>query len=173
MLGAEAATVDQMDDIRLRQLLHPYYLQLMRLNSVTHGRELLDSLVEVGRSVSSDEAIGLLQGGWRERVMGAWFSLLNDDDRVRDGVLQALSTSNGSLDSPPLVVAALLLAGPASLPALESYASRDVSAEWGACGFAAAAIEHLGGSAVACGATPDDRRSLADMVDFGRSLRVD
>lgn len=146
----------------------------MRLNALTNGRELLDSLVEVGRTVSSDEAIGLLQGFWRERVMGAWFSLLHDDDRVRVEVLQALSTSNGSLDSPPLVVAALLLAGPASLPALETYAGRDASAEWGACGFAAAAIEHLGGgSAVACGATPDDRKSLADMLDFGRSLRVD
>jgi hypothetical protein len=78
-----------------------------------------------------------------ERVMGAWFALLLDDHSVTDAVLQALSTSHGSLDAPPLAAAAVILGGAWALAALETYYAADLANEWGAAGIAAAAIDQL------------------------------
>jgi hypothetical protein len=75
--------------------------------------------------------------------MGAWFALLHDDQSVIEAVLRALSTSQGSLDAPPLAAAAVILAGAHALSALETYYAADLSNEWGAAGIAAAAVDHL------------------------------
>ncbi len=160
-----------MEDARLEQLVRPFYLQMMRLNALEHGEELADALCTTGRTVSSNEVVDLLGKFWRERVMGAWFSLLcGDVEKVLPALLRALDTSNGSLDSPALTVAAVVLGGSTAAPAIEHYLRRDVDAAWGAGGFAGAAAESLG-SAVAAGFASDrDRADFAALLDFARRL---
>lgn len=144
----------------------------MRLNVLTDGSELLDAVVATGRTVTTTEVLELLGNFWRERVMGAWFSLCCEDTtEVLPALLHALATSNGSLDSPPLVVAAVLLGGSDAMSTIDLYARRDVEAQWGACGFAAAAIGYLGGATVACSASDRDRTDFASLLGFGRALR--
>lgn len=117
---------------------------MMRLNALQNGVRLAPNIAATGRTASALDVVRLLRNrGWRERVMGAWFSLFQDDQTVIEAVLEALSTSWGSLDAPPLAVAAVVLAGPGALPALETYYAADLSHGWGAAGVAAAAVDHL------------------------------
>jgi len=134
--------VDPDADARSR-FVQPFYLNMMRLNAIQHGARLAADVAVAGRSASPSEVVGLLRSGWRERVMGAWFALLHDDQSVIEAVLRALSTSQGSLDAPPLAAAAVILAGAHALSALETYYAADLSNEWGAAGIAAAAVDHL------------------------------
>lgn len=161
-----------MDGARLEQLVSPFYLKMMRLNAIEYGDELAAAMSKASRSVGAAEVIDLLGQFWRERVMGAWFSLLcTDDDTVLPAVLRALTTSNGSLDAPPLTVAAVVLGGAESLPAIELYVERDVEADWGASGFGVAAIERLGGSTTTAIASDEDRAALAALLELARRLR--
>jgi len=134
--------VDPDADARAR-FVQPFYLKMMRLNAIRYGPRLAADIVAAGRATSPSDVISLLRSNWRERVMGAWFALLLDNHSVTDAVLQALSTSRGSLDAPPLAAAAVILAGVRALPALETYYAADLANEWGAAGIAAAAVDHL------------------------------
>lgn len=126
------------------RFVQPFYLGMMRLNAVQHGARLAPDIAATGRTASAHDVVRLLRNrGWRERVMGAWFSLFQDEQTVIEALLEALSTSWGSLDAPPLAVAAVVLAGPGALPALEAYYAADLSHGWGAAGLAAAAVDHL------------------------------
>ena len=161
-----------MDAARILQLVDPFYLRMMRTNVVLHADGLLAEVDAAGRTVTTNEVVELLGKFWRERVMGAWFSLCCEGTaEVLPAVLQALATSQGSLDAPPLVVAAVLLGGPESIPTLNLYAERDVAAQWGACGFASAAIDSLGGSSAACSASGRDRMDFTNLLEFGRRVR--
>lgn len=88
---------------------------------------------------------------------GAWFSLLHDDAQVDAAIVQALVTSHGSLDSPPLIVASIGGKGHSALNAIAIYLGRDLDAHWGASGFAAAAVEHLGAADSRCTLKDNDR----------------
>ena len=134
--------VDPDADSRAR-FVQPFYLKMMRLNAIRYGPRLAADIVAAGRAASPSDVISLLRSNWRERVMGAWFALLRDDPSVTEAVLQALSTSHGSLDASPLAAAAVILAGARALPALEIYYAADLANEWGAAGIAAAAVDHL------------------------------
>jgi hypothetical protein len=134
--------VDPDADARAR-FVQPFYLKMMRLNAIQYGPRLAADIVAAGRAASPSDVISLLQSNWRERVMGAWFALLHPHPSVTDAVLQALSTSRGSLDAPPLAAAAVMLAGARALPALETYYAADLTHEWGAARIAAAAVDHL------------------------------
>jgi hypothetical protein len=134
--------VDPDPDARAR-FVQPFYLKMMRLNAIRYGPRLAADIVAAGRTASSSDVISLLRSNWRERVMGAWFALLRDDRSVTEAVLQALSTSHGSLDAPPLAAAAVILAGARALPALETYYAADLANEWGAAGITAAAVDQL------------------------------
>jgi hypothetical protein len=129
-------------DARAR-FVQPFYLKMMRLNAIRYGARLAAEVARAGRNASPSDVVALLRSAWRERVMGAWFALLHDDQLVVEALLRALSTSHGSLDAPPLATAAVILAGAHALPALETYYVADVSNEWGAAGIAAAAVDHL------------------------------
>ena len=156
-----------MEAVRIEQLVKPYYLQMMRLNALQYADDLVGALRLTGRTVSSGEVVELLGRFWRERVMGAWFSLLCDDDElVLAAVLQALRTSFGSLDAPPLIVAAVVLGGSASAPAIEHYLRRDVEQNWGASGFARAACDALDGQ------TTDEPVTTSDRADFEALLKI-
>jgi hypothetical protein len=131
-------------DERLERLVTPFYLRMMRLNAVEHGDSLVAELAAAGDQATSDEVTWLLRSFWRERVAGAWLSLRHDDDpAVTAAVLEALRTSQGSLDAPPLATAAVVLAGSDALDALRQYVMADLAADWGAANFVAAAIRHV------------------------------
>jgi hypothetical protein len=137
----------------------PFYLEMMRENARGNGIRLMPALLEAGRTTTTTEVIALLSDHWRTRVMGAWFAVMHDDQDVTYAVLEAVRSSLGSLDSPPLATAAVVLAGAQALPAFQEYAASDAANDWGACGFVAAAIEYVGGSCEAC--TPIERDSSA------------
>ena len=159
-------------DRQYDQLVAPFYLTMMRENARGHGATLLPALVNVGRTTTPQDIVALLGDHWRTKVMGAWFAVMHDDEEVTNAVLAAVRSSLGSLDSPPLATAATVLADAQALPALEEYAANDVTNHWGACGFVAAAIEHVDGSCAVC--QPDDRArtALAEMLKLAAQLRA-
>jgi hypothetical protein len=104
--------------------------------------------------------------------MGAWFSLLHDDETVTRAVLRSLETSAGSLTAPPLAVAAVLLADPeAAKGALAEYLVQDVLHEWGSAGFVGAAMEHLAGR-VHMEPSDRDRSSFEQMHAIATAMRA-
>ena len=158
-------------DQRNEQLVAPFYLKMMRENARENGPILLPQLVAAGRRATPQDVEALLDGHWRTRVMGAWFALLQDAEGVTAGVLEALRSSLGSLDSPPLATAAVVLAGQHALPFLLEYAARDAENAWGACGFVAAAIEHIGGSCATCPPGDGDSAAFAELLALAIHLR--
>ena|GEM_PF-896868 len=176
--SAYLSTVHQDDptsDVRA-ELVKPFYLRMMRLNATSPmSPQFITDAARTGRAASSSTVIGLLRSGWRERVMGAWFALLHDDESVVEAVLLALSTSQGSLDAPPLAVAAVTLAGARALPALETYYIADLSHQWGAGGIVSAAIEHLRRvhNVVSSIQPPaeDAGQTFAELMEVGQQLR--
>jgi hypothetical protein len=163
--------VPGMTERRRSLFVTPFYLQMMRFNSVQQSSDVLTGIKEVGQEASAADVVALLRDHWRERVMGAWFALLFDDEQVTESVLQALSSSFGNLDSPPLAIAATVLAGPRALPSLQAYALSDSEHRWGACGFMAIAIQHLGGSSPPCDCGDSDRDNFATMLELAEQLR--
>ena len=121
----------------------PYYVKMMRLNGASHGRSLIQDIVRDSNSLTARDVVGLLRGEWRARVMGAWYAVCIGGPEVVDAVLRAVRTSRGSLDAPPLATAAVVLAGPQALPALEHYYAADAAGTWGAGDVVAAAVDHL------------------------------
>ncbi len=166
--------VDPDADARAR-FVQPFYLKMMRLNAIQYGPRLAADIVVAGRTASPADVISLLGSNWRERVMGAWFALLQADPSVTEAVLQALSTSHGSLDAPPLAAAAVILAGAHALPALETYYAADLANEWGAAGIAAAAIDHLRRiQHLESGVRPPDANAIqwfAQLIEVAEALR--
>ena len=167
--GRRSAPVNS--DQRKEQLVAPFYLQMMRENARENGPRLLPQLAAAGRTATAQDVESLLVGHWRAKVMGAWFALLQDDEGVTASVLEALRSSLGSLDSPPLATAAVVLAGQHALPFLLEYAARDAENAWGACGFVAAAIEHIGGSCATCPPGEGDSAAFAELLALALHLR--
>jgi len=158
-------------DQRLDRLVAPFYLKMMRENARRNGARLLPALIKAGRATTPQDIVALLGDGWRTKVMGAWFAVMHDDDDVTHAVLEAIRSSLGSLDSPPLATAAAVLAGAQALPALQEYAVKDAANNWGACGFVSAAIEHLGGSCVACPPIAQDKTAFTELLALAVRLR--
>lgn len=158
------------------RFVQPFYLEMMRTNAVQHGQTLASRIARVGRVARTDEVITLLHGFWRERVMGAWLAVLHDDDpEVQQAVLEALVTSHGSLDSPPLATAAVLLAGADALKSLEIYLANDRHYDWGSAGFFEAAIEHIREHQRRAGpdsATSEDRADFFALLSVAERLRA-
>lgn len=151
--------------------VQPFYLKMMRQNARVYGAALLPELVEVGRTVTPEDIVALLGDHWRTKVMSAWFAVMHDDASVVSAVLGAVRSSLGSLDAPPLAIAAVVLAGADALPALQEYVARDAEYRWGACGFVAAAIEHAGGLNAVCQPTEEDRAAFAELMVLAKRLR--
>lgn len=156
---------------REAQFVNPFYLRMMRTNAVDHGAELLPALVEASRSASAEDVVALLLAPWRSTVMGAWLSVTRSEESVTDAVLAALVRSHGSLDAPPLAVAAVVLAGDRAILALTEYARRDLSEGWGAAAFIAAAIEHLGGGLADALAGAVEQEQFAEMLRIAHCVR--
>jgi len=92
--------------------------------------------------------------------------------RLGDAVLASLASSAGSLTSPPLAVVAVTLTGARALEALERYAAEDVAHGWGACGFIAAAVAHVGATTTACRPSDDDVADFGGLLEIAKVLRT-
>jgi hypothetical protein len=155
------------------RLVAPFYLSMMGINAIRHANaNVLQDLVAVGRDTSVEEVVGLLRGTWRPRVMGAWFSLLHDNETVTRAVLQSLRTSSGSLTAPPLTVAAVLLAEHAAHSAMAEYVARDVAQDWGSAAFVTAAIEHLDSRTPINSSRSNDGHDVERMLAIGKAIRA-
>lgn len=149
----------------------PYYLDMMRINAVRASEELLGELTLLGRSIDTDDVLRLLRcGAWREGVMGAWYAVQVRGPEVTAAVLQALRNSHGSLNAPPLATAAVVLAGPEAIDALEEYFIADQAQQWGAAGLTAAAADYLREHAQA--GNPLPRPTPVDTVMFGQLIEI-
>lgn len=157
---------------RLEILVTPFYLDMMNRNAPGQGERLFTRLLAVGKSTTVNEVAALLRDPWRATVMGAWFSLMHEDRRITGEVLRALTESQGALTSPPLATASVVLADPdAARDALLDYLRRDQANQWGAAGFVAAALEHLGATSLPLTPSQEDRRDLFSMLLLAHRLR--
>lgn len=77
------------DDVRLQELVTPFYLHMMRLNALRDAEPLIAQLAAVSRQTSLAEVIELLGRPWREKVMGAWHSLGHEPAQVSDALRAA------------------------------------------------------------------------------------
>ena len=150
---------------REARLVKPFYLEMMQLNAIRHGADLASAIVTASRAADRDDIVALLRGDWRPNVMGAWLSLARNDLPTSDEVLSSLGRSYGSLTSPPLAVAAVVLANERALPALRGYVDRDQQGGWGAAPFAKAAIRFLGGATERDPSEAVDLNFQADTAD--------
>ena len=154
-----------MDGARQSELVLRHHLAMMRCNAAGIGDDHLAAFVADGRSLDPIDVVWLLRSSWRERSVGAWWTLLHAGDAaVLDELLRSLVTSGGSLTAPALAVATVRLATrDDAVAALRVYLARDLEEGWGAAGFAIAALAHLG----AAGDVPvldDDRADLDAML---------
>jgi Family of unknown function (DUF6000) len=159
-----------MERERRAALVDPYYLAMMQLNGLDADESLLRTLAASGRTTSSAEVAALLGDAWRERVMGAWFALFHDERDVGEALARSLETAAGSLAAPPLAVAAVRVLGAGACDPLARYAAEDAAHAWGACGFAAAALTHLGSDTAACPPTAEDRHAFAGLLAVAHTL---
>jgi hypothetical protein len=139
--------------------------------NATASETVVPEFTRTGRALDAAEVIRLLQGPEIPRSVGAWVALLHDEPEVTAAVLTSLETSLGARSSPPLAVAAVVLAGTDALPALAAYATADKQNGWRACAFIAAAAEHLGGS-VCCSPTDSTRGTFARFLSVAEHLRT-
>lgn len=160
-----------MDSASGDRFVTPFYLEMMRTNAATASDELISAVEEDGRHVTAEIVIAMLADPWRSTVMGAWFAVGLTDPDVTDAVVAALGQSQGSLTSPPLMTASVVLADSAAVPGLADYLDRDLAHGWGSSGFAAAAIEHLGGTVSKGHSTRRDRTEWQQLLAVGTRLR--
>jgi hypothetical protein len=159
------------DEQFLVERVKPFYLGMMGLNGIRADAARIAAIRAAGRSVSVDEASALLRSDWRPRVMGAWYALLHDADLLADELGGSLATSLGTLTAPPLATVATLMLGEGALPSLAAYAAAAAANPYlGADGFIAAAIEHLGGKALA-DANDLDREHLSMMLTVAGAIK--
>jgi hypothetical protein len=164
---------EQSVDELMAAYVRPYYLKMMGVNAGRAERSVLASVKETSRTVTADTVLRLLRHDWRERVMGAWYAARVGGPEVTTEVLGALQTSQGSLDAPALATAAVVLAGPDSLDAIEHYHPED---EDGATTMSAAADylrERYHVTSTLSPAEPAAREVFDGLVEIAERIRGD
>ena len=147
--------------------VQPFYLTMMGLNATSADPASLAAVRAAASGVTLEQVLRLLHDSWRERVMGAWYSLTFPHEQVGDGLAQSMRTSAGSLTAPALATAACVVLGAAAAPALRAYIA-DAPAD-GSPGFVSAALEHVGGEPVVR-SQEQDRDALSGMLAVARVL---
>jgi len=169
--------VDQgdIDDV-IDRCVVPFYLDMMGTNAIRYGQPLTTALADASRGVTPAQVTALLRDGWRPQVMGAWYSVTVAGAEVTTAVLHAVATPRGALDAPSLATAAVVLAGPEAIEALERYFAADQAKGWGASGIIAAAADHVRRHHHVNTSLPapskTDQDTFAALLDVARRLRV-
>lgn len=149
----------------------PFYLAMTSLHRLPVEEQLLDRVARAATVLTESDVVRLLNStNWRDQVMGAWYALaqpLSGD--VRRAVLETLATRcGGLLTSPPLAMAAVILAGRDGVPAIVSHVERTEIHGYGDAGICAAAAEF---------ALPGERSPLPppsqkDRAEFGNLIHI-
>ena len=150
------------------RFVQPFYLHLMGLNALSYPVRYAD-LRAASALLPDEDVVTLLASPWRQRVMGAWFSL-GRTDRIGEELLASVATSTGSLTTPPLVAVAVHGLGAAAAPELRSCLEGDLAGGHGSPGFVAAALERVEQRTYDVPVTEKDRSDLAAMVEVARLL---
>lgn len=131
-----------------RHLVLPFYRKMAGFSATLYAGSLKRPLLKRSRTVTADDIAILMDEGWREAVMGAWFALALPDDDVSEIVVRGMASSQSELQALPLSAVSSLVAGSASIEAMEEYLDRvrelrhrDDSYE-----VVCAAIKHVGGA---------------------------
>lgn len=149
--------------------VHPFYLPMMGCNATTADPGLLTAVRDAASEVTMEQVLRLLRDTWRERVMGAWYSLSFPPEQIGDAVAQSMRTSAGSLTAPALATAAVVHLGAAAAPALHHYLT--TAPADGSPGFVAAALEHVGAPS-SLTAQQKDCDALSGMLAVAHFLRA-
>ncbi len=155
----------------LSRFVQPFYLDMMRTNAAEGGATHLAALRGLAREVTDDIVIDLLRDPWRSTVMGAWFSMTRDSPAVRREVGRALAMSDGTLTSPPLTVAAVVLEGENAAPLLWVHRRLDQALHFGGTQFIDAALAHVTGTAADGDGAASKRPAFEAMVTLALRLR--
>ena len=148
--------------------VQPFYLTMMGLNAPSADAATLAAVKAAAAGVTLEQVVRLLRDTWRERVMGAWYSLSFPPEQVGDELAQSMRTSGGSLTAPALATAATVILGASAAPALWEYEA-NAPAD-GSSGFVAAALEHIGAETTVP-APQRDRHALVEMLAVAHVLR--
>ena len=148
--------------------VQPFYLEMMGLNARSAEPARLASVRAAASGVTLEQVVRLLRDSWRERVMGAWYSLSFTREQVGDVLAQSMRTSAGSLTAPALATAATVILGTSAAPALLAYLAN--APLDGSPGFVAAALENVGATQTAL-AQQKDHDALVSMLAVARALR--
>jgi hypothetical protein len=155
----------------LSRFVQPFYLDMMRTNAAEGGATHLAALRGLAREVTDDIVIDLLRDPWRSTVMGAWFSMTRDSPAVRREVGRALAMSDGTLTSPPLTVAAVVLEGESAAPLLWAHRRLDQAHSFGGTQFIDAALTHVTGTSADPDLADTERAVFEGMLRLALQLR--
>lgn len=162
--------------MRLRRYVTPFYLKLMGCAAGDADTHLITKVRKRASHLSSSQVAQLLQMHWRPRVMGAWYAVAVQDPSLSTPVHDSLETSLGHLTSPPLITATLAYPSQRTATLLHDYIETDREHQWGAAGFAAAALDRLVPAAegqvdAPPRFSPEDVELLDKLLAFGRALQ--
>jgi hypothetical protein len=159
--------VEDEHDRRMREIyVLPFYMQLPR-----NSAELGPSVAAVGRRAPLEDIIELLDSPWGERQVGAWFSIVRDEPEILPAVLESLRTSLGSLTTPELAMAAVLLGGEHAVPALLDYQAAETERKYGVSGGVSSALEFVGAGSLRGSASDLDRAHFKRHLDVANEIR--
>ena len=163
---------------RLRRYVTPFYMKLMGVGAAEVYDDLGVTVRKRGRHLSGADVSQLLQMHWRPRTMGAWYAIALGDPSLSTAVHDSLEGSLGHLTSPPLITAVLAYPNDQTAVLLRDYIETDLKQQWGAAGFAAAALSRLvpeDAQDVRAGAAPpmsaEDVALVDKLMHFGGLLQ--
>ncbi len=150
----------KLTDAELRAAGVGTYGQLMHYNAVDLREDVLRAVAANAVRVSPETVAALLQAGWREQAVGAWYAVVSRDNYVHAHLLDALATTHGLYSVPPLIVAAVVTSGAKAIPALEAHERRARGYE-----LTRAAVEYLREHAAAASQVPPPRAGAMDWLE--------
>jgi hypothetical protein len=156
--------IDRDNDRRLEEIyVVPFYF---------HVDESAASISALGKAAPLQDILDLLASqAWRSRKMGAWFSLVREEEVVRAAVIASLKTSRGRLTSLDLAVAAVTLVGSTAIPALLEYRAADIEQGWGAAEWIDEVIDWLRHGAEPIEQSETKRSSFPRLMKVGKRIR--
>jgi hypothetical protein len=157
-----------MDEPEFIEKIRQEYVAPLYLHGMRHEGSA-DIVARLARSASADEVAWMLTAPWRERRVGAWFTLARDDD-WSDDLLASLATSRGDYTARDLGFAALRRVGPSAVPALLEYQKRAAEQEYSGQSAITALIETVGQQSPGVEATEADRDWVRAMNRWADSI---
>ena len=177
---AEQSIESAFGQMRFQRYVTPFYLKLMGFGAADADENVTAKVRKRSRELATVDVTQLLHMHWRPRAMGAWYAIAIHDPSLSEAVHDSLETSLGHLTSPPLVTAALAYPNDRTAALLRDYVQTDQQQQWGAAGFAAAALRRLmspteqeARDSAVSSVRAEDIALVDQLSFFGRALQSD